>query len=246
VADGFLGKFRGKVIDNRDPLRQGRLRVEVPEVLGDGTMSWAMPCVPYAGPGVGLLAFPPVGANVWVEFEAGMADRPIWVGCFWGSGELAVTAPERDGVVLRAGPVTLVTTGGAGPNAVPPAAAGSQTAELTVSAGGLVLSQGGRPVLTVDRDTVTIKLAALQVALSAPDGTVKLASQGSTVTVAADSIEIAQGPSKARVSTDGVALSSGTGSAKVEPSTVELANGFGKVTVSPASVNINNGALEVT
>jgi Type VI secretion system/phage-baseplate injector OB domain len=224
------------VIDDRDPLRQGRLRVEVPEVLGDQTLSWAMPCVPYAGPGVGLLATPPVGANVWVEFEAGMPDRPIWVGCFWGKGELPVKPPERDGVVLRAGPVTLVTTGSAGPAAVPPAAAGSKATELTVSPGGLVLSVGGRAVLTVDQDTVTVKLASLQVALSVPDGTVKLA----------DSIEVAQGPSKARVTTDGIALSSGGGTAKVASAGVELANGLGKVAVSPAGVNINNGALEVT
>jgi hypothetical protein len=180
-----------------------------------------------------------------VEFEAGMADWPIWVGCFWGKGELPVQPPERDGVVLRAGPVTLVTTGSAGPDALPPAAAGSQTTEVTLSGGGLVVSQGGRTVLTVDQDTVTVKLSALQVALSVPDGTVKLASQDSTVTVAADSIEIAQGLSKARVSADGIALSSGSGSAKVEPSAVELANGTAKVALSPASVNINNGALEV-
>jgi hypothetical protein len=245
LAEVFLGKFRGKVIDNRDPLRQGRLRVEVPEVLGDGTMNWAMPCVPYAGPGVGLLAPPPVGANVWVEFEAGMTDRPIWVGCFWGKGELPSKPPGPDGVVFRAGAVTLVTTGGAGPDVVAPAAPGTKTAELTVSADGLVVSQGGRAVLTIDKDTVTVRLAALQVALSAPDGTVKLASQDATVTVATDSVEIAQGSSKARISADGVALSSGSGSAKVAASIVELANGAGNVAVSPASVNINNGALEV-
>jgi len=239
---GFLGKFRGKVIDNRDPLRQGRIRVEVPEVLGDGTLSWAMPCVPYAGPGVGLLAPPPVGANVWVEFEAGMADRPIWVGCFWGKGELPVKA---DGVVVRAGAVTLVTTAGGGPDVIAPAAPGGTTAEVTVSGDGLVVSQGGRRILTIEKDNVTVRLGGLQVALSEPDGTVKLAGQRATVAVAADGIEIALGASKVKVSADGVALSSGGGSAKVGPAAVELANGAGKVAVSPASVNINNGALEV-
>lgn len=246
MADGFLGKFRGKVLDNHDPLRQGRIRVEVPEVLGDGTMGWAMPCVPYAGPGVGLLAIPPVGANVWVEFEAGMADRPIWAGCFWGRDELPARVPDPDGVVLRAGPVTLVTTDRAGPYPVAPPTPGSRTVELTVTATGFVLSQSGRAVLTVDQDTVTVELAGLQVALSAREGTVQLANQGSTVTVAADSVELAQGVSKARLTPDGIALSSGGGSAKVAPTAVELANGVSKVALSPASVNINNGALEVT
>ncbi len=47
-----------------------------------------MPCVPYAGPGVGFFAIPPVGANIWVEFEGGDPDYPIWSGCFWGTGQV--------------------------------------------------------------------------------------------------------------------------------------------------------------
>ena len=58
----------------------------MPAVLGDGRLSWAEPCVPYAGDGVGLFAVPPVGANVWVEFEARRPDvSRSWRGCFWGT-----------------------------------------------------------------------------------------------------------------------------------------------------------------
>jgi uncharacterized protein involved in type VI secretion and phage assembly len=84
----FFGKYRGKVENNIDPLQKGRVQVSVPAVLGGGSLSWAMPCVPYAGPGVGFFAIPPNGANVWVEFEAGNPDYPIWTGCFWGLGEV--------------------------------------------------------------------------------------------------------------------------------------------------------------
>jgi uncharacterized protein involved in type VI secretion and phage assembly len=83
-----FGKYRGKVENNIDPQLMGRIQVSVPAVLGKGRMSWAMPCVPYAGSGVGFLAVPPKSANVWVEFEGGDTDRPIWSGCFWGLGEL--------------------------------------------------------------------------------------------------------------------------------------------------------------
>ena len=69
----------------------GRVQVSVPAVLGDGRLSWAMPCVPYAGSQVGFFAIPPVGANVWVEFEGGDPDYPIWSGCFWGTGEVPAT-----------------------------------------------------------------------------------------------------------------------------------------------------------
>lgn len=83
----FYGKYRGKIENNLDPQLMGRVQVSVPAVLGDGSLSWAMPCAPYAGPGVGFFAVPPNGANVWVEFEGGNPDYPIWTGCFWGLGE---------------------------------------------------------------------------------------------------------------------------------------------------------------
>ena len=54
-----------------------------------------MPCAPFAGSGVGFFALPPVGANVWVEFEGGDPDYPIWSGCFWGAGEVPAHAGRR-------------------------------------------------------------------------------------------------------------------------------------------------------
>jgi hypothetical protein len=87
------GKFRGTVSDNADPLRLGRIRARVPAVLGDVDSGWAMPCAPYAGPQAGLFSIPPVGAGVWIEFEAGDVSRPIWSGCWWGAGEAPVTPP---------------------------------------------------------------------------------------------------------------------------------------------------------
>ncbi|MFO7634632.1 MAG: phage baseplate assembly protein V [Caldilinea sp.] len=86
----FFGKYRGKVENNLDPLQLGRVQVSVPAVLGEGTLSWALPCAPFAGSGVGFFAVPPTGANVWVEFEAGDPDYPIYAGGFWGVGETPV------------------------------------------------------------------------------------------------------------------------------------------------------------
>jgi uncharacterized protein involved in type VI secretion and phage assembly len=91
----FFGKYRGKVKNNTDPYLSGRLQVTAPAVLGDAIV-WALPCAPYAGPGVGFFAMPPVGANVWVEFEGGNPEVPIWSGCFWGLGEFpaAMALPQ--------------------------------------------------------------------------------------------------------------------------------------------------------
>jgi len=83
----FWGKYRGIVVDNEDPLMLGRLNVTVPKALGDVAVVWAMPCVPYAGLDVGFAMAPPIGAAVWVEFEGGDLDYPIWSGCYWRQGE---------------------------------------------------------------------------------------------------------------------------------------------------------------
>jgi len=103
----FYGKYRGKVSNNIDPLQIGRLQVTVPEVLGDGRLSWALPCVPFAGPGVGFFALPPVAANLWVEFEGGDPDYPIWSGCFWDPGQVPAKPAIPQMVVLQSLGVSL-------------------------------------------------------------------------------------------------------------------------------------------
>jgi uncharacterized protein involved in type VI secretion and phage assembly len=82
-----LGKFRGTVSDNNDPNNQGRIKARVPAVLQDVDTGWALPAVPYAGPGVGTWAIPPVGAGVWIEFEGCDVAYPIWSGCWWAGDQ---------------------------------------------------------------------------------------------------------------------------------------------------------------
>lgn len=81
----FYGKYRATVINNVDPMQIGRIQVMVPDVSSLIPSSWAMPCVPIAGKQMGTYFVPQVGAGVWVEFEQGDPDYPIWVGGFWGT-----------------------------------------------------------------------------------------------------------------------------------------------------------------
>ncbi len=92
-SNRFYGKHRGSVINNIDPQGIGRLLVQVPDVTGVGISSWAMPCFPFTGRSSGWYALPQIGAGVWVEFEAGNPDYPIWTGCWYGaSSELPSAA----------------------------------------------------------------------------------------------------------------------------------------------------------
>ncbi len=83
----FFGKYRALVVENKDPSCRGRIQVKVPAIPGVD-QAWAVPCAPYAGPDVGFYAIPPIGALVWVEFEGGNVDQPIWVGSFWGADQV--------------------------------------------------------------------------------------------------------------------------------------------------------------
>ncbi|MEA2893454.1 MAG: hypothetical protein QOI05_4247 [Bradyrhizobium sp.] len=85
MSEKFYGKYRGLVLNNIDPMQMNRLQVQVPDVAGLIPVTWAMPCVPLAGLQNGMVALPIIGSGVWVEFEQGDPDYPIWVGCFWGS-----------------------------------------------------------------------------------------------------------------------------------------------------------------
>lgn len=93
----FYGKYRGLVSDNADPDGLGRIRAEVPAVLGEAVSQWAMPCLPFAGPGHGLALIPEVGDGVWIEFEAGSLNNPIWSGCWWANDQ----RPDPAGEVQR-------------------------------------------------------------------------------------------------------------------------------------------------
>ncbi|MFV2054103.1 phage baseplate assembly protein V [Aliiroseovarius sp. YM-037] len=93
LDDKVFGKHKGTVTNSTDPERRGRLQALVPEVLGAVPTGWAEPCVPYAGIGAGFFSLPLPGVGVWIEFEGGDVSRPIWTGCYWGTGEAPMPPP---------------------------------------------------------------------------------------------------------------------------------------------------------
>ncbi|GGO94879.1 phage baseplate assembly protein V [Wenjunlia tyrosinilytica] len=162
----FLGKYRGTVVNNVDPLGQGRIQAQVPDVLGDVPSSFALPCFPVAGPGMGNYAVPPVGAGVWMEFEQGNSGFPIWSGCWYGSQQ-EVPADALTGIpgfpnhvmqtlghrtiVLSDDPVTGITL---------KAVTG---ASIVINDAGIHIDNGQGAKITLIGPTVTINQGALSV-----------------------------------------------------------------------------------
>jgi hypothetical protein len=227
----FFGKYAGKVENNIDPEFRGRLQVSVPAVLGDGTLSWAMPCAPYGGSGVGLFMIPPTGANVWVEFAGGDPDHPIWAGCFWGLGEApAPPGPTQTMVkMIKTDTITLTIDDTPG--------AGGVTLEVATPAVAvpikLVMDSSG---VELTLDPVSVKIATTAVEVSHAPASVKIAPTG---------VEVAVTPSTLKVEPAGLELANAAATLKLAPSSVDLKNGGASVSLTPATVSINNGALEV-
>jgi uncharacterized protein involved in type VI secretion and phage assembly len=104
----FFGKYRGSVKNITDPENRGRIQVNVPALHGEGQLNWALPSVPYAGNQKGFYAIPPVDANVWVEFEGGNLEFPIWSGCFWAESEVPGSAKDTEATTQH---IAMQTTG---------------------------------------------------------------------------------------------------------------------------------------
>jgi uncharacterized protein involved in type VI secretion and phage assembly len=135
----FYGKYRGLVTDNQDPSSLGRIRAKVPELLGDVETGWALPALPYSGDGAGVYSVPAADAGVWIEFESGDVSRPIWTGCWWGSGQLprnesgGATTPARK--IIRSEEGLLLAFDDGGKTLTLSDADGSNLIKLTVQSG---------------------------------------------------------------------------------------------------------------
>lgn len=92
----FFGKYRAKVVDVRDPQFRGRIRVMCPKVLGEATSSWCEPCIPVAYDRGGDFALPKLGEFVWVEFEEGNPNKPIYTGGLWSANNSPSPSYEVD------------------------------------------------------------------------------------------------------------------------------------------------------
>jgi uncharacterized protein involved in type VI secretion and phage assembly len=168
----YYGKYRGLVIDNVDPLQIGRALVQVPDVLGETPSSWAMPCVPAAGIQAGMFVVPPIGSQVWIEFEQGDPDYPIWTGGFWGTAAevpalaLAPPAiPPGQNIVLQTTGQNSLILSDAPPT---PAAGGivlksATGAMLVINESGIYISNGQGATITLIGPTVAINVSALTV-----------------------------------------------------------------------------------
>lgn len=142
----FFGKYRGSVTNVSDPKKMGRLKAKVPFVYGDEQDSnWCIPVTPFAGSGHGLYLMPEVDDTVWIEFENGDIDLPLWTGSWWRDGDL----PDPNG------PAQRVLTSASGMQVI-----------LDDDAKELGLKHPGGAEITLSDSTITLKIGSTKIELS--------------------------------------------------------------------------------
>jgi hypothetical protein len=175
----FFGKYRGLVIENIDPLQIGRVMAQVPDVLGEVPSSWALPSVPAAGIQAGCFIVPAIGSQVWIEFEQGDADYPVWTGGFWGLVADVPVLALAPAAIPPGQNIVLQTTG---QNALV-----LSDAPPTPASGGIILKAAGGAMIVVNEAGITISNGkGATIALIGPGVSVNsgaLTVVGATVTV---------------------------------------------------------------
>jgi hypothetical protein len=166
----YYGKYRGTVFNNIDLDMKGRIQAIVPDVLGSVPSTWATPCVPITGIAAvqsGIYVVPPLQANVWIEFEHGDCDFPIWSGCFWGQQaeipavallanptmpHIVMQTVSQNTVCIGGDPVTGITLS-CGVNPLGP--------KIMISSAGIVISDGSGGTINIAAGVVTLNAGAL-------------------------------------------------------------------------------------
>jgi uncharacterized protein involved in type VI secretion and phage assembly len=181
VEHRFYGKHRAFVVDNSDPQKRGRLRLRVPSVLGPDVVSgWALPCAPYGGrAGRGFFFIPEKDDGVWVEFEAGLLEYPVWVGTFWsqpgGTTEVPPPADQQSpptSKVIKTGKHTIEFADEDNKEAITVTDTTNKNT-ITIDKNGVLVVDGNGNKIKLESGGVTIESSKIKVGAGATDKLVK-------------------------------------------------------------------------
>jgi uncharacterized protein involved in type VI secretion and phage assembly len=164
----YHGLYRGTVVNNVDPMKAGRIWVQVADVAALTPTTWVSPCLPIAGLQSGFFTIPPLQSGVWVFFEQGDINYPVWIGGTWGSAAnvpalAQATPPGLDNYTIQTtGQHTLMISDLPGPTG------GILIkhrlgAMISISESGIIISNGQGAMIMMTGPSVSINGTALVV-----------------------------------------------------------------------------------
>jgi hypothetical protein len=168
----YYGKYRATVVQNVDPELRGRIICEVPDVLGLVPSSWCEACAPLAGttgPPMGVYFVPSIGTGVWVEFEQGDPNKPIWSGCRFAPGNVPPLAllgpPISPNIVLQTALQNMIMISDLPPSPLTGGIILQSTtkAMIVVNDSGIYLSNGKGAVISMIGPVIDFNMGALTI-----------------------------------------------------------------------------------
>lgn len=89
MAGKFYSRYRAFVVENEDPLGMNRIQVIVPTMNPtESDEIWAFPTGLWGGEGYGVQMLPQKGDMVWIEYEMGNVEYPVWSHAGYGEDEI--------------------------------------------------------------------------------------------------------------------------------------------------------------
>jgi len=165
VSTQFFGKYRGVVTDIQDPMQLGRVRARVPDVMGTAESGWAMPCLPFGGAGMGFFGLPKVGGGVWIEFEHGDPDYPIWSGCWYGGVSdvppVLLTPPYKKVLLKTEGGTSIILDDTPGVGGITLETSGGQ--KIKILGTGIEIDNGMGAAIKLSGPQISMNNGALDV-----------------------------------------------------------------------------------
>ncbi|MCR9143976.1 MAG: phage baseplate assembly protein V [bacterium] len=237
----YFGKYRGKVTGN-SPDSEGRIRVTVQGLIeSDAGGVPAMPCLPYAGAQVGFAIYPPVGANVWVEFEGGDIEKPIWSGCFWGKLEKPVDFKLATDRLIKTDNWFFRFDDA---NAKFELKEKSLKQSMIFDAQGIAVKNSEASAKLTQSD---VKIAFQKSEISLNAQAIKSDVQGSSnIEIQASEIKIKGQSAEGKFASAGIELKNSSAKASIKSSGIKLENSGATVELTSSKVKINKDSLEVS
>jgi hypothetical protein len=215
-----VGKFKAIVADVNDPEKRGRIRVVCPDVTGESKSAWCNPCIPFAYEGGGDFYLPKKGDTVFVEFEDGNPNKPMYGSGWHSEGNTPV------GDYSNASKVRIISFGGA--------RIVMTSGSISLSAGGcnIVMSEG-KVDIKCDQFTVNGKNIELN-----SEGNALIDANG-TATVSGKGMAIVRGDTGAILSSPASALVKGDSGVDVQSGASVDLNAGGAVNLDGSAIRAN-------
>ncbi|MEV0644200.1 phage baseplate assembly protein V [Phytomonospora sp. NPDC050363] len=220
MADQYFGKYTGVVKDNRDDAKLGVLQVSVPTIFPPEELVPARAALPF-----GVYFVPENETRVWVEFEGGDPEFPLWTGVQHAAGTWAEEAAKNPPTVRAVKTVSghlLIFDDTEGSESIV-ITDGKNAHELRFDADGVKLTDGknGHVIVcdssgikvTDGKNSHEIELGASAVNVKHGAGLAKLTLEAASVTAEAGASKMELGAAMAKV--DGPVVMLGAGAAPV-------------------------------